>query len=57
MIRKTSGDPSPSEPLDSAYAEMAADERREAEAREWSEGVIGDLALDAPPEPGYSATA
>lgn len=26
-----------------AYREMAADEKRESEAAEWSEGVIGDL--------------
>jgi hypothetical protein len=30
--------------LDQAYAEMAADEAREAEALEWSEGLIGDVA-------------
>lgn len=39
--------------LDAAYAEMAADEEREAEAREWCEGVMGDLDIDdeysAPP--------
>ena len=30
--------------LDSAYAAMATDEAREAEAFEWSEGLIGDVA-------------
>ncbi|HET6764073.1 MAG TPA: hypothetical protein VFH27_10375 [Longimicrobiaceae bacterium] len=27
-----------------AYAEMAADDQREADAAEWSEGLIGDVA-------------
>jgi hypothetical protein len=30
--------------LDAAYADMARDETREAEALEWSEGLIGDVA-------------
>jgi predicted CopG family antitoxin len=30
--------------LDSAYREMAEDEEREAEALEWVEGLIGDVA-------------
>ena len=30
--------------LESAYQEMAADELREAEALEWSESTIGDVA-------------
>ncbi|MDH5589801.1 MAG: addiction module antitoxin [Gemmatimonadota bacterium] len=30
--------------LDDAYAAMANDEEREAEALEWSEGLIGDVA-------------
>ena len=30
--------------LVSGYAEMARDEAREAEALEWSEGVLGDIA-------------
>jgi len=29
--------------LDAAYAEMARDEEREAEATEWCEGLIGDV--------------
>lgn len=29
--------------LEVAYGEMAADEAREKEALEWSEGVIGDV--------------
>ena len=29
--------------LEKAYREMAADEKREAEALEWSEGLIGDV--------------
>jgi hypothetical protein len=33
--------------LSAAYAEMAADESREAEADEWCEALIGD-GLDAP---------
>ena len=32
--------------LDAEYAEMAADEQREAEALEWAEGLIGDVADD-----------
>lgn len=32
------------EDLASAYREMAADERREAEAREWTEAMMGDVA-------------
>ena len=30
--------------LDEAYKQMAADEAREAEAIEWSEGTVGDVA-------------
>ena len=30
--------------LEAAYREMALDEAREAEALEWSEGTIGDVA-------------
>ena len=30
--------------LDEAYREMAADEERERQALEWSEGLIGDVA-------------
>jgi hypothetical protein len=30
--------------LDAAYRQMADDEVREAEAEEWGEGVIGDIA-------------
>lgn len=30
--------------LELAYADMAADEAREAEAAEWSEALIGDVA-------------
>ncbi len=33
--------------LEAAYREMAADESREAEALEWSEGLVGDI-QDAP---------
>ena len=29
--------------LDAAYADMAADEEREAEAHEWTEALIGDI--------------
>ena len=32
------------EGLEKGYADMAADEAREAEAAEWSEGLIGDVA-------------
>ncbi len=32
--------------LEAGYREMAADEAREAEAREWSEALIGDVADD-----------
>ncbi len=35
------------EDMESAYREMAADEAREAEALDWSEGLIGDVADDA----------
>jgi hypothetical protein len=30
--------------VEKGYADMAADEAREAEAHEWSEGLIGDVA-------------
>jgi len=30
--------------LEAAYREMARDEAREAEALEWSEGTVGDVA-------------
>ena len=30
--------------LESAYCQMAQDEEREAEAAEWAEGTIGDVA-------------
>lgn len=30
--------------LEAAYAEMASDETRERDAREWIEGVVGDVA-------------
>jgi len=33
--------------LRDAYAQMAQDEEREAEALEWSEAVIGDVANEA----------
>ena len=32
--------------LEAAYQEMAGDEVREAEADEWAEGLIGDVADD-----------
>ncbi len=32
--------------LEAAYREMAGDEAREAEADEWAEGLIGDVADD-----------
>jgi siroheme synthase (precorrin-2 oxidase/ferrochelatase) len=32
------------EDLESAYRAMAADEQREAEAAEWSENLVGDVA-------------
>ncbi|MFV2073599.1 MAG: addiction module antitoxin [Thermoanaerobaculales bacterium] len=32
--------------LEAAYREMAGDEVREAEADEWAEGLIGDVADD-----------
>ena len=32
--------------LEAAYQEMAGDEVREAEADEWAEGLIGDIADD-----------
>ena len=35
------------EPLESAYAEMAQDERREEEALEWAEATVGDVADEA----------
>lgn len=34
------------EDLEAAYRAMAADEVREAEAEEWSEGLVGDVADD-----------
>ncbi len=33
--------------LDAAYKAMAQDEAREAEALEWAEGTIGDIADEA----------
>jgi predicted CopG family antitoxin len=33
--------------LDAAYAAMAADEAREAEAGEWSDALLGDVADEA----------
>ena len=30
--------------LEAGYADMAAEEAREAEALDWSEGLIGDVA-------------
>jgi len=33
--------------LDAAYCEMAKDEAREAEALDWADGTVGDVA-DAP---------
>lgn len=33
--------------LEAAYREMAADEIREAEAEEWVEGLVGDVADEA----------
>ncbi len=32
--------------LEAAYREMAADEAREAEAEEWAEALVGDVADD-----------
>ena len=34
--------------LDERYRAMALDEARELEAREWSEGLIGDCSADEP---------
>lgn len=34
------------EDLEAAYREMARDEVREREAREWSENLVGDVADD-----------
>ena len=34
--------------LEATYREMAGDEAREAEADEWAEGLIGDVADAAP---------
>jgi hypothetical protein len=33
--------------LDAAYAEMARDESREAEALEWADATVGDVADEA----------
>lgn len=33
--------------LDDAYKQMAADEAREAEALDWAEGTVGDVADEA----------
>ncbi len=33
--------------LDAAYQQMASDERREADALEWAEATIGDVADEA----------
>ena len=37
-----------SEDIEAAYRDMAADEAREREAHQWSEGLIGDVAGDRP---------
>ena len=37
--------------LDKGYQDMAADEGREHEAREWCNGLAGDLAGDPTPAP------
>jgi len=37
--------------LEEAYRAMAADEAREKEALEWSEGLIGDIADEPPDHP------
>ena len=34
--------------LEASYREMAADQAREQEALEWSEGVIGDASVTEP---------
>ena len=39
-------EPPPRPHLEAGCREMAADEAREAEAREWSEALIGDVADD-----------
>jgi hypothetical protein len=36
------------EELDRAYAQIAQVESREAEALEWSEGILGDVADETP---------
>ena len=36
------------EDIEAAYREMAADQTREPEALEWSEGLIGDSSLAEP---------
>jgi len=38
--------------LEEAYRAMAADEAREKEALEWSEGLIDDMADDPADDPG-----
>ena len=40
--------------LAAAYADMAADERREADAAEWSDALLADVA-DEPDEPRRAA--
>ena len=36
------------EDIEAAYRQMAADEQRELEAHEWSEGLVGDVVGDEP---------
>jgi hypothetical protein len=39
--------PTTTDDLEAGYAEMAADERGEAEALDWIEGLIGDIPEEA----------
>jgi hypothetical protein len=36
------------EDIEASYRDMAADQAREQEALEWSEGVIDDVSMDLP---------
>ena len=47
MWVRAGGLPMKNEDLDAAYTEMARDEFREAEALEWAEALIGDVADEA----------
>ena len=51
ILRREAGDMRPKADLQAGYLAMAADVEREAEALEWIESLVGDVA-DEPPRHG-----